>query len=163
MDGGNQPRKHEGNLAHGVEEQTPDSAKLWGRLTDSLAVRPNRERGCNRRATAYPCTTGLRNSPTPSISTSTSSPGLRNTGGLRAAPTPGGVPVKIRSPGSSVITCERNWISCGTLKMNSRVLLSCITWPLSRSLIGSAWWSGDSWAVTRSGTGGAKVSNGWLV
>ena len=51
--------------------------------------------------------TGLRRVPRQSISTSTTSPGLSQTGGLRAMPTPGGVPVKIRSPGSSVMTCER--------------------------------------------------------
>ena len=48
----------------------------------------------------------LRNVPTPSISTSTTSPGLSQTGGLRAMPTPGGVPVKIRSPGSRVKTFD---------------------------------------------------------
>ena len=34
------------------------------------------------------------------------SPGWRKTGGLRAKPTPGGVPVKNMSPGESVQTCE---------------------------------------------------------
>jgi len=55
----------------------------------------------------YPSpTTGLCSTPSRSISTSTLSPGWRNTGGLRAKPTPGGVPVKMRSPGSSVQTPE---------------------------------------------------------
>ena len=40
-----------------------------------------------------PATTGLASTPIPSISTSHRSPGFRNTGGLRANPTPGGVPV----------------------------------------------------------------------
>ena len=42
-----------------------------------------------------------RNRPTPVISTSTVSPGNMNSGGVRAAPTPPGVPVTITSPGSS--------------------------------------------------------------
>ena len=52
-------------------------------------------------------TTGLRSTPNFSIETSTVSPGCKKTGGWRAIPTPGGVPVKIKSPGSSVHTCER--------------------------------------------------------
>jgi hypothetical protein len=52
------------------------------------------------------CTTGLRKIPIPSISTSTVLPGCKNTGGLRAKPTPGGVPVKIKSPAFSVHTPE---------------------------------------------------------
>jgi hypothetical protein len=38
-----------------------------------------------------------------SIHTSTRSPGLSHWGGFMAKPTPGGVPVKIRSPGSSMM------------------------------------------------------------
>ena len=44
----------------------------------------------------------------PSTSTSTVSPALSDTLGSRAQPTPGGVPVRIRSPGSSVKTFEQN-------------------------------------------------------
>ena len=51
-------------------------------------------------------TTALVSTPICSISTSTRSPGCRNTGGVRATPTPGGVPVKSKSPTSSVHTCE---------------------------------------------------------
>jgi hypothetical protein len=51
-------------------------------------------------------TTGLRSTPRPSISTSTVLPGSKYTGGLRAKPTPGGVPVKIKSPEASVHTSE---------------------------------------------------------
>lgn len=58
------------------------------------------------RADYVAAATRLRSTPSRSISTSTTSPGLRNTGGVRAMPTPGGVPVKITSPGSSVDTCE---------------------------------------------------------
>src|SRR5690606_9507804 len=46
--------------------------------------------------------TGLRRQPMPSISTSTTSPGFRKTGGFMNTPTPSGVPVLIMSPGSSV-------------------------------------------------------------
>ena len=44
--------------------------------------------------------------PNPSISQRTVSPGLRNCRGSIAAPTPPGVPVKMMSPGSSVIACD---------------------------------------------------------
>ena len=52
--------------------------------------------------------TGFVIEPTPSISIVISSPGFSQTGGSRNAPTPAGVPVMIRSPGSSVIACETN-------------------------------------------------------
>ena len=55
---------------------------------------------------SYSLTTGLLSTPSFSISTSTVSPGLRNTGVSRAKPTPEGVPVKIRSPGERVHTPE---------------------------------------------------------
>ncbi len=45
---------------------------------------------------------GVRSVPMPSISIVTTSPGLRNSGGLRPAPTPSGVPLEITSPGYSV-------------------------------------------------------------
>ncbi len=56
------------------------------------------------RGDAYPplLPTGFLSTPSPSISTSTTSPSFNQTGGFRAMPTPGGVPVKIRSPGSRV-------------------------------------------------------------
>ena len=46
---------------------------------------------------------GLRKIPMPSISISKTSPARIHAGGLRAWPTPDGVPVTTRSPGSSVI------------------------------------------------------------
>ncbi|WNY23563.1 hypothetical protein MmiHf6_08720 [Methanimicrococcus hongohii] len=52
--------------------------------------------------------------PIPSISTSTTSP-------TKSSPTPGGVPVAITSPISSVITEEMNEINSGIPKMNSLV------------------------------------------
>src|SRR5207248_931942 len=51
-------------------------------------------------------TTGLVRTPIPSTSTSTTSPFFIETFGSRAQPTPGGVPVRIRSPGSSVKTFD---------------------------------------------------------
>jgi len=48
-----------------------------------------------------------------STSTSIRSPGLRNTGGLRANPTPAGVPVAITSPGSSVMLFVMNSMISG--------------------------------------------------
>ena len=62
----------------------------------------------------YPFLTTLLNFPSPSISTVTSSPSV-------SAPTPAGVPVKIRSPGSSVMTDVMNAISMLTLNIISRV------------------------------------------
>src|SRR5690349_10995451 len=47
--------------------------------------------------------TGLRRMPIPSISISHTSPSRIQTGGVRAWPTPGGVPMAITSPGSSVM------------------------------------------------------------
>ena len=47
--------------------------------------------------------TGLRSVPMLEISTSTVSPGFIQTGGLRPAPTPPGVPVTMTSPGSSCV------------------------------------------------------------
>jgi len=51
--------------------------------------------------------TGFRSRPTPSISTSTVSPGFSHKGGVRLAPTPPGVPVAITSPGSSRVKVEQ--------------------------------------------------------
>lgn len=51
--------------------------------------------------------TGFVSVPRRSTVTLTESPGLRKTGGLRKTPTPGGVPVEIKSPGSQVTDCER--------------------------------------------------------
>ena len=48
---------------------------------------------------------GFDSTPTPSMSISQVSPFFIQTGGLRAMPTPDGVPVKMMSPGSSVMPC----------------------------------------------------------
>ncbi len=61
----------------------------------------------------YRPTIGVRSVPTPSTQLRRTSPGFKNIGGLRAAPTPEGVPVKMRSPGSSGHTDDRCATSCG--------------------------------------------------
>src|SRR5262249_34375524 len=64
--------------------------------------------------------TGFRKTPMPSIAISTTSPGA-------IGPTPGGVPVVIRSPGSSVITRDAIATICSTEKIKSAVDESCFT------------------------------------
>src|SRR5581483_4954623 len=86
----------------------------------------------NEEDAGHPATTGFDSTPIPSISTSTVSPGFIVSFGSRAYPTPAGVPVRIRSPGSSVNTFETNDTRWGTLKMRSRVFPSWITSPFSR-------------------------------
>lgn len=58
-----------------------------------------------------------------SNSTANSSPAFKNSFGFFAAPTPGGVPVKMIVPAGRVVPCERKLISLGTLKLRS--LFSC--------------------------------------
>ena len=62
----------------------------------------------------YSAMTGFVSVPTPVIETSTVSPGWSNSGGLRAYPTPPGVPVAMTSPGSSVVQIEQYAISSAT-------------------------------------------------
>ena len=50
---------------------------------------------------AHPATIGVRSTPMPSPSISTTSPAFMNTGGFWKMPTPAGVPVETMSPGSS--------------------------------------------------------------
>src|SRR4029079_7229617 len=54
--------------------------------------------------------------PMPSISTSTTSPTFMNSGGLRAKPTPSGVPVMRMSPASSLHPAENSCTRRGSLK-----------------------------------------------
>ena len=65
----------------------------------------------------YSSATGFLRTPTFSISTSTTSPGLRNTGGLRVKPTPAGVPVAMTSPGTRSKIIEAYSIRRGILKI----------------------------------------------
>ncbi|MNV96228.1 hypothetical protein D3C71_1912100 [compost metagenome] len=68
------------------------------------------------------------------------------------------MPVRIRSPGSSVM----NWLmydtTVGTPKMKLRVLLFCTRWPLTSSHRSMACGSGTSSAMASQGPMGAKVS-----
>ena len=76
------------------------------------------------RAPYSSATTGFTSSPMPSTVTVTTSPGTSQRGGLRAKPTPAGVPVEMMSPGSSVKTLERYAISFGILKIRLLVFES---------------------------------------
>ena len=51
--------------------------------------------------------------------TANSSPTFKNSLGFFAAPTPGGVPVRMMVPAGRVVPCERKLISWGTLKIRS--------------------------------------------
>src|SRR3954451_1033907 len=55
---------------------------------------------------AYAATISWRCSPRPSMPSVMTSPTLRKVGGFMPRPTPGGVPVVMMSPGSSVMNCE---------------------------------------------------------
>ena len=70
-----------------------------------LGVAPE-EVGVDGGGAHSPVRTSLRSTPIPSISTSTTSPSRSGTFGSRNTPTPSGVPVRIRSPASSVIAFE---------------------------------------------------------
>src|SRR4029079_19202612 len=69
-------------------------------------------------------TTGLDNVPTPSMLMLTVSPSS-------IGPTPSGVPVRMRSPGSSVITAETHSTIAPTSWIISEVRLSCLVSPLT--------------------------------
>ena len=56
---------------------------------------------------SYSAMTGFRSTPISLISTSITSPGFIQSGGLRRDPTPPGVPVAMLSPGNSVVNRER--------------------------------------------------------
>ena len=59
------------------------------------------------RGSDYSATTVLRSNPTEAMSTSTSSPGFIQTGGLRKAPLPAELPVQMTSPGTSSVKVEQ--------------------------------------------------------
>ena len=93
----------------------------------------------------------LTSLPTPSISVTTSSPGFTLT-------MPSGVPVRIRSPGESVMKLLKYSISAGTSNTMSRVLPSWVrtplTWVDSVRFMGS----GMSSRSTSQGPSGVQVS-----
>ena len=80
-----------------AREANPGVARPWEEVRDEIRSAVRSGHYWHR----------FRSSPSPSTLTTTSSPGCRKMGGLRAKPTPGGVPVETISPGSSVITWER--------------------------------------------------------
>lgn len=95
----------------------------------------------------------------PSISTSQMSPAFMKTGGLRAAPTPAGVPVMMRSPGSSVIASLMSATNVATSKIRSAVVALCMTRPLSRvSIFKPCAPGGSSSALTKTGPNGPVLS-----
>src|SRR5437762_9780895 len=96
----------------------------------------------------YALTTTFLSTPIPSTSVSITSPALRNSGGLRANPTPLGVPVAIISPGSNVMPLERIAIIVRIGKIIMLVFPSCLLIPLTRNLTTSCCGSFTSSAVT---------------
>src|SRR5215468_2019338 len=95
-------------------------------------------------------TTRLRMVPTSSTVTSMTSPGSIQTGGVRAKPTPPGVPVAITSPGARRVKEEKNSIAAGTLTSICEVRADCITLPLRVELMARSLTSTSS-VVTTSG------------
>ena len=69
--------------------------------------------------------------PTPSTVTSMTSPGVSQTGGVRAPPTPPGVPVAITSPGTSVVNEEKYSTALGTSTISCAVRADCMISPFS--------------------------------
>ena len=105
-------------------------------------------------------TTGLRSVPTPSIVISTTSPSTSQRGGVRAAPTPAGVPVRITSPGfeRAALADPRDQVrdsrtrarTCSTTAATSPFTRVSIASPPARSISSSE---------TTSGPSGQNVSN----
>jgi hypothetical protein len=109
--------------------------------------------------TALRPVTGFSSRPSPSISTVTVSRAFSQTGGVRAKPTPCGVPVRMMLPGRSVIVLLRLSIRAGTSKIMSEVELSCMTWPLTIVFSRSAFGLAISSRVVIHGPSGQKPSN----
>ena len=95
-----------GSRRHVPRIPLPASNSSPGRKGGRAGAAPV-QRHTAARYTSLISTTGLRSTPTPSISTSTTSPGFKYSGGVRAFPIPDGVPVEIKSPGSSVMPFDR--------------------------------------------------------
>jgi hypothetical protein len=93
-----------------------------------------------------------------SISTSTRWPGFSQTGGLRAMPTPCGVPVRITLPAGSVVSPLRNSSKVGTSKIICEVSLSCMVVPSSRPRTAMRRGQANSSGVTTQGPSGQNVS-----
>src|SRR5260370_3895606 len=95
---------------------------LWCCLDETQLCGESRlllDRYCHRTLSPVhtrPRITGLRMRPMRSISTSTTSPSCKKSGGVRLNPTPDGVPVAMISPGSSVMRELRKAITEATEK-----------------------------------------------
>ena len=76
---------------------------------------------------------------------------LRNSGGFLKHPTPGGVPVKIRSPGNRVQNFEHHETISSVLNTNCLVLESCLVTPLTIHFKFKWWGSAISSGVTIEG------------
>ena len=73
-------------------------------------------------------------------------------------PTPDGVPVEIRSPGSSVTNREMKAMTAATGKIIWPVVPSCLVSPFTRSLMANDWGSATASAESKQGPTGQKVS-----
>jgi hypothetical protein len=85
------------------------------------------------------------------------SPGCIQTGGVRAKPTPPGVPVAMTSPGTSRVNDEKNSTALGTSTSICEVRAACMTCPLSLELMARSVTSSSS-GVTTSGPMGMLPS-----
>ena len=96
-----------GALARGADDPRHLDAKPAKRINVDDADEASADDACGQLTDlGHLATTGFVSEPMPSISIVTSSPGCRSRCGSRNTPTPAGVPVRIRSPGSSVVVCE---------------------------------------------------------
>src|SRR5579863_2518823 len=98
----------------------------------------------------------LLNSPIPSIHTFTTSPALRNS--PLSAPVPDGVPVRIRSPGCSVMLMESCAICSASVNNILVELESCLSTSLTQSFSSSRCGSAISLAGTIQGPIGQEPS-----
>src|SRR5436853_5710676 len=105
-----------------------------------------------------PRITGLRMRPMRSISTSTTSPSCKKSGGVRLNPTPDGVPAAMISPGSRVMRELRKAIVEATEKTILAVVSCCTTCSFTLVVSVSFWGLGMLDARTIPGPIGAKVS-----
>src|SRR6185503_19085580 len=126
------PAAVDGAAVDAGEQEAARSAAAMRSLGNALETSWGRDRRRGRRFTpsvygrgsSVQSTTGFSTDPIPSISQRTRSPGSRKIGGSRKTPTPAGVPVAIRSPGSSVMWREMNAISSGIEKTRAAVVPS---------------------------------------
>src|SRR5262249_55540349 len=116
-------------------------------------------RGKPRWFYAFAFTTFCRCSPKPSMPSVTTSPALRNFGsGFMPSPTPGGVPVRMTSPGSSTKYCEQHQTRCLQSKIMVPVLPRWRFCPLTSSHMLSRCGSLISSLVTSHGPSGPELS-----